>query len=201
MFDREDPRFAAIMAAETMNDFLFRSSHLTTTDERVHVESNYHREVVSKMTPKERIDHAIEEYGDSLPDDLDSEQRAAAADFLFRSNPMPVAERITTPLLVLNALDDPVCVESNIPKGRDLDKFKKETAMLAFTERGSHCAFYDGLVTPQSWMDRLTLQWFEAVAVHRHEERAKHDAGARGAGVGAAGSAAAATGASREART
>ncbi|MEQ3777860.1 YheT family hydrolase [Alcanivorax sp. IL3] len=75
------------------------------------------------------------------------------ADFLEASNPMMVMKRISIPLLVLNAEDDPVCVIGNVREYESLVRELPRT-LLVITRRGSHCAYFEGL-RPRSWANRL----------------------------------------------
>jgi predicted alpha/beta-fold hydrolase len=75
------------------------------------------------------------------------------ADFLQASNPMVVMKRISIPLLVLNAEDDPVCVIGNVREYESLVRELPRT-LLVVTRRGSHCAYFEGW-RPRSWANRL----------------------------------------------
>jgi predicted alpha/beta-fold hydrolase len=89
---------------------------------------------------------------------------ADPADYLARSNPMLVFDRIAVPVLVINADDDPVCVQAN---ARDhVDAIRRvPDALMVRTARGSHCAFLEGW-TARSWANRLMAAYLlAAVAV------------------------------------
>lgn len=78
---------------------------------------------------------------------------ASVDDYLARCNPMGVFDRITAPVMILNADDDPVCVIENALD--HLDAIKRiPGALLVRTARGSHCAFFEGW-TARSWANRL----------------------------------------------
>ena len=78
---------------------------------------------------------------------------ANVSDYLARFNPMGVFDRISVPVLILNADDDPVCVIQNALD--HLDAIKRiPGALLVRTARGSHCAFFEGW-TARSWANRL----------------------------------------------
>jgi len=81
--------------------------------------------------------------------------------FYRNSNPMEVARDVTTPVLVINATDDPVCVERNVH--RHLDDMRQLPRMtLALTRHGGHCGFFDGLLTTDSWLERATAEYLRA---------------------------------------
>jgi predicted alpha/beta-fold hydrolase len=82
--------------------------------------------------------------------------------FYLGSNPMEVARNVTVPVLVINAADDPVCVERNVD--RHLNEMQQLSRMtLAVTRRGGHCGFFDGLRTTDSWADRAIAEYLGAV--------------------------------------
>jgi predicted alpha/beta-fold hydrolase len=91
---------------------------------------------------------------------------ASREDYLARSNPVGVFERIVVPLLVLNADDDPLCVVQNT-----LDHVEAmariESVLLVRTARGSHCAHFEGWGA-HSWSNRLMAGYLEAI----HQEAA-----------------------------
>jgi predicted alpha/beta-fold hydrolase len=80
------------------------------------------------------------------------------------TNPMVVAGDIDVPILVINSADDPVCVERNVhvhlERMRQLDRMT-----LAFTQRGGHCAFFEGPTARECWTDRTIAEYF--TAAHR----------------------------------
>lgn len=78
------------------------------------------------------------------------------------SEPTLVARDIRVPLLIVNAADDPVCVQQNVHDNLDLVRAMPDT-ILAVTARGSHCAFLEGTIRPASWADRLIAQYFSAI--------------------------------------
>lgn len=88
---------------------------------------------------------------------------ASVSDYLDRSNPMAVFDRIVVPVLILNADDDPVCVVENVLD--HLDAIKRiPDALLVRTSRGSHCAFFEGWMA-RSWANRLIAGYL--LAAHR----------------------------------
>jgi predicted alpha/beta-fold hydrolase len=78
------------------------------------------------------------------------------------SNPMAVAEGVATPLLVINAADDPVCSVKNLhPHLRLLQQLPRLT--LALTQHGGHCGFFDGPLALRCWADRLLGEYLRTV--------------------------------------
>jgi uncharacterized protein len=81
--------------------------------------------------------------------------------YYVASNPMEVAQAVAVPVLVINAADDPVCVERNID--RHLGAMQQLSRMtLAVTRRGGHCGFLESLRTADSWSDRAIAEYLGA---------------------------------------
>lgn len=90
---------------------------------------------------------------------------ATRDEYLERSNPMGVVDRITTPVLVINADDDPVChVDNVIEQSAAVERL--ETAVLVRTARGSHCSHFEGW-SARSWSHRLMADYLVAVHARR----------------------------------
>jgi len=83
-------------------------------------------------------------------------------DYLARSNPMRVMEDIAVPVLIINADDDPVCVDANARDHVDTVR-RVPDALLVRTARGSHCAFHEGW-SARSWANRLMANYLLAAA-------------------------------------
>jgi predicted alpha/beta-fold hydrolase len=85
---------------------------------------------------------------------------ADPADYLARSNPVLVFDTVAVPVLVINADDDPVCVQEN---ARDhVDTIRRlPDALMVRTVRGSHCAFLAGW-RARSWGNRLMANYLLA---------------------------------------
>jgi len=77
------------------------------------------------------------------------------------SNPILVANQIKTPLLVLNAADDPICVNLNVLENLHWLENLKNTIHV-HTKRGSHIAFHEGLFA-KSWSNQLIGEYFLSV--------------------------------------
>ena len=87
---------------------------------------------------------------------------ASYADFNQASNPMQVFANIRTPLLVLNAEDDPVCKIDNLYPYLPLIE-KMPNVLVVTTAKGSHCAYYEGWGA-RSWAHRLMANYFLWIA-------------------------------------
>jgi len=81
--------------------------------------------------------------------------------YFKENNPMEFFEGSTTPCLVLNALDDFLCVKENIRK--DLLEAGVSNYLLLITKHGSHCAYTEGVFGEGNYMWRVTLDFFDAV--------------------------------------
>ena len=80
--------------------------------------------------------------------------------FYKENNPMQFFQGNTTPCLVLNALDDFLCLKENI---RYDVKDKVMNYVLKLTDEGSHIAYNEGWFGQGNFMHRITLDFFEAV--------------------------------------
>jgi predicted alpha/beta-fold hydrolase len=80
------------------------------------------------------------------------------ADYLSACNPVAVLANVRIPLLVLNAADDPICVQQNVDEHRHV-MATLPNAILAITARGSHCAHLSGLGA-KPWAHRLAGEYF-----------------------------------------
>jgi predicted alpha/beta-fold hydrolase len=69
---------------------------------------------------------------------------------------------VRVPLLVLNAADDPVCVVENVREHLGVVAALPET-LVVLTARGSHCAFFEGVLRPASWACRVIAEYLTAV--------------------------------------
>lgn len=82
--------------------------------------------------------------------------------YYLGSNPMEVARDVDVPVLVINAADDPVCVERNVHHHLS-DMQQRPRMTLALTRRGGHCGFFETAGTEVSWADRAIAEYFDAV--------------------------------------
>jgi predicted alpha/beta-fold hydrolase len=81
-------------------------------------------------------------------------------EYLARTNPMRVIDTVAVPVLVINAVDDPVCVAANAEDHVDTIR-RVPDALLVRTARGSHCAFLEGWGA-RSWAHRLMAEYLGA---------------------------------------
>lgn len=77
--------------------------------------------------------------------------------YLENTNPMVPFRNIAVPTLMLNAKDDPVCHIDNAYEYIESMK-EMDNMLLVMTERGSHCAYFEGL-TAKSWANRLIAEY------------------------------------------
>ena len=76
------------------------------------------------------------------------------------TNPIYVFEKISIPLMILNAEDDPVCNIVNLEPYKDTIKKMSNIAVVT-TKRGSHCCFYEGFTSTKSWAHQLIGDYFK----------------------------------------
>jgi predicted alpha/beta-fold hydrolase len=86
-------------------------------------------------------------------------------DYLRGSNPVLVMEHVAVPVMILNAMDDPVCVAANAADHVDAIR-RVPDALLVRTRHGSHCAFFEGW-SPRSWASRLMADYLLAANAER----------------------------------
>jgi hypothetical protein len=84
------------------------------------------------------------------------------------SNPSTVFDKITVPILILNAKDDPVCHIDNVYENQHRVE-AMDNVILVLTDRGSHCAYFEGL-TAKPWANRMIMEYFWAI---EHIQKAK----------------------------
>ncbi|MEM7184270.1 MAG: alpha/beta fold hydrolase [Spirochaetota bacterium] len=76
-------------------------------------------------------------------------------DYLTKNNPMAHYKGNQIPCLVLNSLDDPVCVKDNIPDLRE------KNYAVVLTRYGSHVAYAEGISGFGSWMERVSMDFLD----------------------------------------
>lgn len=77
------------------------------------------------------------------------------------SNPALVMKNIRTPIMILNAKDDPICVNQNVLENLHwLENLPN--SIHVYTKRGSHIAYFEGWKAI-SWSDHLVCEYFKAV--------------------------------------
>lgn len=77
------------------------------------------------------------------------------------SNPMYVFTGVRTPLMLLNAEDDPVCRIGNVEPWLEGMR-QMPNIILVTTAEGSHCAHYEGW-SARSWSARLMGEYFRVM--------------------------------------
>ena len=82
--------------------------------------------------------------------------------FYEGANPMVVARQMSVPTLVINAEDDPVCTISNVRRDGLPLIDALPNCILALTERGSHCAFYEAPWGRTSWANQAMAEYLKA---------------------------------------
>ena len=65
-------------------------------------------------------------------------------------------------MLILNAKDDPVCHIDNVYENQHRIE-AMENVILVLTDRGSHCAYFEGL-TAKPWANRMIKEYFTSFA-------------------------------------
>ncbi|KAJ2806756.1 hypothetical protein H4R20_001563 [Coemansia guatemalensis] len=89
-------------------------------------------------------------------------QYKSAKDLLDDSSCDRVLENIRIPMLFLNSLDDPICLQPLIP----YDKFMNNPYLiLALTNHGGHIG-YMGKIWPSSWIEHPVSQFFRSMIAH-----------------------------------
>ncbi len=83
------------------------------------------------------------------------------------SDPMRVAHRVTTPVLVLNAEDDPVCSAENLRRHRESMQ-RLPRVLMALTRHGGHCGFFEGMTSDSSWSDRAVAEFLAGQSDRRN---------------------------------
>lgn len=142
-FDRAHPFYSRMMAKKMVGQFITRHlpviGHLPTTARLKSAES---------LADFYRHNYELAGYG-------------SYEEYTDACNPMRVFQDIRTPLMILNAEDDPVCRIANVapflPAMREMPN-----VILVTTAQGSHCAHYEGW-SAQSWSSRLMGEYFKAV--------------------------------------
>ncbi|KAI8322043.1 AB-hydrolase YheT [Martensiomyces pterosporus] len=87
---------------------------------------------------------------------------ASAKDLLDDSSSSPHMDSISIPVLFLNSLDDPICIERLIP----YEKFLSNPHLvLGLTEHGGHIGYMGGS-WPSSWIEHPVSQFFQCMLKH-----------------------------------
>ena len=81
------------------------------------------------------------------------------AEYNQATNPIYVFQNVKIPLLILNAEDDPVCHIKNLEPYKKVIQNMPNIAVVT-TKKGSHCGFYEGILTTHSWASKLAADFF-----------------------------------------
>jgi predicted alpha/beta-fold hydrolase len=142
-FDKAHPFYSRMMAKKLVGQFITPNlpmiGHLPTTARLKNAESlaDFYRHMYELAGYG-----SYEEYTDAC-------------------NPMRVFQHITTPVMILNAEDDPVCRIDNVAPYLDVMQ-QMPNVILVTTAQGSHCAHYEGW-SARSWSSRLIGDYFRVV--------------------------------------
>ncbi|GAB9470549.1 hypothetical protein Gpo141_00007792 [Globisporangium polare] len=91
------------------------------------------------------------------------------------NNPMRAIGNIARPTLCINAWDDPVCTKESIR----YEQFEKNPlGMLIETERGSHCAFYEGHLFLKCWANEVAMEYLDRVRDYDEQQQLEMSRGA-----------------------
>lgn len=88
--------------------------------------------------------------------------------FYRENNPMQFFQGNKIPCLVLNALDDFLCLKENI---RYDVKDQVMNYALSITDHGSHIAYNEGAFAQGNYMSRVTLDFFDAVMLQKRNSK------------------------------
>lgn len=155
-FSRFEPVLDTHLLKSVKKMFLLGENEKVFTNRKKEKETDdhpsYHDLLATKtMADFQRLSYAMEGY-----DSLD--------EYHENTNPMGAVLGISTPTLVINADDDPVCAPSNV--NDNMYCFHGECLRaLVRTNIGTHCCFYEGkwLRPEKSWAHDAALGFFQAV--------------------------------------
>ncbi|MCG6146076.1 YheT family hydrolase [Leptospira bandrabouensis] len=142
-FHRVHPVYSKIMGQRMINYFL--KNHYESLSTLSGIEELLKIKTIGEFQDKL---HTISGYKDK-------------ENYYYHSNPVLVANKIRTPLLVLNSADDPICVNQNVLENLHWLETLPNTIHV-HTKRGSHIAYFEGLKA-NSWSDKVIGEYFAAV--------------------------------------
>lgn len=142
-FHRVHPVYSKIMGQRLINYFL-----------------RTHYQIFSRLHGIEKLleSKTLGEFQDRLHTVAGYKDKKA---YYKNSNPVLVAKKIRTPLLILNAADDPICVNQNVLENLHWLESLPDTIHV-HTKRGSHIAYFEGW-NARSWSNRVVTEYFQAV--------------------------------------
>lgn len=142
-FSRSHPFYSRMMAKKLIGNFLAGKEALFG-----HLPS--YQKALQANDLQELHDHMYEVAGFS-----------SYQEYLLATNPVACFENIAVPTLIINAKDDPVChIDNALEKTQQIQSMKN--LLLVMTERGSHCAYFEGL-TARSWANRLIADYLSCI--------------------------------------
>lgn len=139
-FDHAHPFYSRLMAKKLVKQFI-----------TPHVQKLAHLPSVLKLA----VARDLADFHRNMYELAGYESYAA---YVEASNPMRVFSTITTPLMILNSEDDPVCRIENVEPYRAA-MAQMPNVILVTTAQGSHCAHYEGW-SAKSWAGRLMGEYF-----------------------------------------
>jgi len=95
-----------------------------------------------------------------------------AVEYWANNNPMLVVPKIAKPVMNINALDDPVCTKQMIPYAT---LSVQPNILLVQTEKGSHCAFYQGHRKLESWAYKAAVHFLDSVQEYNRLNASMND--------------------------
>ncbi len=136
--DKHYPKMANVLLGRVKNFFLLKNSEILSKEDGF----------LEGMQAK-----TLHEFASSVC------KMAGANDweeYLQEHNPMVHFRENEIPCLILNSLNDPVCIKENIP-----DINHKNYALI-LTTYGSHIAYTEGFFGEASYMERVSLDFLES---------------------------------------
>ena len=137
------------------SDFFYKN-HLINSIKNFYLKKNIHHfhsfdgfnECLNAIDAQEYLDNAYAMAGYKSKDD-----------YYKNCNPILVMSNITTPFMLINSKDDPVCVYQNALE--NLHLFLNSPSMIFVgTKTGTHCAFWEKFST-KSWAEKVTFEYFD----------------------------------------
>lgn len=139
-FTRAVPFYSKMMAKKLNKLFI-------TPNKEIFQHLNSYNDLVSAQDLHEFHQHLYEVAGNE-----------STEDYMQKSNPSVVFDEIKIPTLILNSKDDPVCHIDNVYENQHRIE-AMDNVILVLTERGSHCAFFEG-ITAKPWANRVIKEYF-----------------------------------------
>ncbi|KAI9138697.1 Alpha/Beta hydrolase protein [Paraphysoderma sedebokerense] len=136
--------YSRVMAGNLKRGFL-KHSHVLLKDQRIKYD----------LVMKARL---IYEFDDRLT--RVSFNYLTVEDYYRDASSFRYLKRVRTPLLCVNAIDDPISPKSTIP----YEEAKNNPyVLIATTEKGGHIGYYSGNIKPQRWCTQVFAEYFHAV--------------------------------------